>query len=216
MLTVLIFASVYCHATTNQLEFNYGRGSPRGSYHFGDFVNQEGPLGPQWSADFLHKASNYEYLGLGGGHFNSGDDISQAFAPNANSTISLKTTTIMALGRIDLAPSPKLTPYLLLGVGWIRHSLNVTATPLTAWSDTGTTEPRVLVEDSKSTLGYAAGLGLDLALTDRLFIGIEAKYQGSVKRSFGVTPAGQAAIGQTQVTVPLGAILVGAKVGMKY
>jgi len=216
ILGLLMLTSVFCQATTNQLEFNYGRGSPRGSYHFDNFVNQEGPRGPEWSADFLHKMSGFGYLGLGGGHFHSGDDMSETFAPNATSDLVLKTTSIMALGRIDLNPNPKLTPYLLVGVGWVQNTLTVTSVPLITWPDTGTSESRILAEDSKSTLGYEAGFGLDLALTTRLFIGLEAKYQGSVKRSFNLTPAGQAATGQSQVTVPLGAILVGAKVGMKY
>jgi outer membrane autotransporter protein len=113
-------------------------------------------------------------------------------------------TSILALGRIDLSPNPKATPYAIAGVGWVRNSLTVTSAS------------QVLVDDSKSTLGFALGLGMDLALTDRVFLGIEGRYQGSVKHSFDTTPAGQAATGQTQVTVPLGAYLFGAIVGVKY
>ena len=66
-----------------------------------------------------------------------------------------------------------------------------------------------LAEDSKTSLGYAAGLGLDLALNDRLFVGVEAKYQ-TVQRQFDVTPAGPKPPPALRASVPLGAFLLGA------
>lgn len=204
ILGVLILAPVLCYASTNQLEFNYGRGFPRASDDLREAVDQEGPRGPQWSADILHKMSPGLYLGLGGGHFVSADDMSNIFASGASSNQSLKMTSILGLGRIDLGPNPKLTPYAIAGLGWVRTSLAVTS------------GSQVLVDESNSTLGYALGLGMDLPLTDRLYIGIEGRYQNSIKHTFNTTSAGLAATGQSQVAFSSGAYLFSAKVGIKY
>jgi len=214
MLLLLVCSPAW--AVVNKLEYEYGRGSPRGSYHFGDWIKQEGPRGPEWSADFLHESSERVYVGIGGGHFHSGDEVSQTLVPNTDATFSTRMTSILALGRLDLSSNPKLMPYAIVGIGWVRYSLVVQGVPATSWSDTGTSESRTLVDDAKNTVGYTAGLGVDLAVTDRLYIGIDARYQGAVKQHFDTSAAGQVATGTKELTVPLGAFLLGAKVGVKY
>jgi opacity protein-like surface antigen len=106
---------------------------------------------------------------------------------------------------VDLSPPSKLMPYFIAGVGWVENSLSVTAAP-------GGT----LLDDSKSTIGFTTGLGMDYALNDRLFIGIDARYQTSLQRSFDLTPAGQAITGQGSVQTALDVFMLGVKAGVKY
>ena len=52
---------------------------------------------------------------------------------------------------------------------------------------------KLLINDCRrNTLGYATGIGIDYAMSDRLFIGAEARYQSALKRTFALTPQGQA------------------------
>ncbi len=205
-----------CRATVNQIEFNLGRGSPLSSIQAGGSSDRAGSRGTEWSADFLHQANPRLYWGLGGGQFRSNDHVSQTFVPNALSTISSRASTILILSRTDLSFGSKYVPYMIAGVGWTRHSLLVAAVPGAPWTDTGTSESRTLLEESKNTLGYAYGLGLDYALSDGLFIGVEARYQGSLKNTFAFVPTGVAATGQTSVQTSLNLFTAGVKAGFKY
>jgi opacity protein-like surface antigen len=204
LMGALVFVSTTCFAMTNQIEYMQGRGIPRCSVQADGSADQEGTQGAEWSADFLHKAANHFYLGVGGGEFHSGDNVSGTFVSNANTTISSKMTSILALGRIDLSPNPKLVTYAIAGLGWVKNTLSVTSAPTT------------IVDSSKATLGYAAGLGVEFPLSDRLFIGAEARYQGSERQSYQTTPDGTAATGRTSISVPLSVFLLSLKAGFKY
>jgi len=191
-------------ASTNQLDFMWGRGTPLNSIQAQGSAERDGLRGSFWAFDAMHHISNQLYLGVGIGHFTSADNNSATFIPNANSIIDSRKTSSLLLGRMDLIPGGRWVPYAIAGAGWVKNSLTVT-------SDQGT-----LVDDSKSTLGYAGGLGLDLILGDRLLIGIEARYEGSLAQTFGMTPTGVAASGQTGVRTSLNLFLVGLKAGVKY
>lgn len=213
LLTLLVSP---CIATVNQIEFNLGRGSPLSFIQAGGSSDRAGSRGTEWSADFLHQANPRLYWGLGGGQFRSNDNVSQTFVPNAISTLSARSSTILLLSRTDLSSGSKYVPYMIAGVGWTRHSMLIAAVPETSWADTGTSESRTLLEKSKDTLGYAYGLGLDYALTDALIIGVEARYQGSLKNTFDFSPAGVAITGQNNVQTSLNTFTASVKVGFKY
>ncbi|MFA5975150.1 MAG: outer membrane beta-barrel protein [Elusimicrobiota bacterium] len=204
-------------ASENQLEFNLGRGFPSSSIQAGDRSDRVGARGTEWSANLLHHlAGKRAYWGLGGGQFRSNDNVSQTFVPNAFSTITSKATTVLVLLRTDLSAQSRFVPYFIGGLGWAQNSLSVVAVPNSTWTDTGTSESRKLLKDSKNTLGYAYGLGLDYALNDRLLIGVEARYQGSLKNTYEMTPAGAAATGQNSVRAPLNLFATSVKAGIKY
>ena len=203
-LILLLFVQAPCWATVNQLEFNLGRGTPLSSIQAGGSSDREGSRGTDWSADFFHAAGPQVYWGIGGGHFRSNDNVSQTFVPNADSTITSKTTSILILTRADLAPPARTVPYVIAGIGWVRNSLSVTT------SDT------TLIDQSKNTVGFATGLGLDYALSDRFFIGLETRYQYALKRTFDLTAAGSAITGTNSVQTSMSVLTVGVKAGIKY
>jgi len=192
-------------AVVNQIEFNLGRGTPLSSIQAGGSSDRAGARGTEWSADFLHQTGPQVYFGIGGGHFRSDDNVSQTFVPNANSTITSKTTSILLLSRVDLAAPSRMVPYVIAGIGWARNSLSVTAVP------NGT-----ILEDSRDTVGFATGLGMDYALNDRLFIGIEARYQSSLQRTFDLTAVGSSTTGTNSIQTPMNVFHLGVKAGIKY
>jgi opacity protein-like surface antigen len=166
--------------------------------------SQEGSRGTEWSADFLHKTANHVYFGVGGSEFRSKDTVNGSLVPGTTSVTRSKMSSIMGLVRADLNGTPKAQTYLIGGLGWVKHSLSITAD--------GTS----LVNDSKDAFGYMAGIGLDFALNDRLLIGVEGRYQGSVRKEFPLTPEGAAVAHQPSISVPLSVFFVGLKAGIKY
>ena len=206
---LVLLATEACYATTNQIEFSLGRGSPESSIQVGGSAENEGDRGHAWSADWLHQTGPQVYWGLGGGHFNSEDHTSSTFVPvpNTVSTISSRSTSIFLLSRIDLSPSPKLVPYAIVGTGWDRTS--ITASAASAVTTT-------LIDDTHSTLGYMVGVGIDLPLTSHLLIGAEARYEGALQRNFDLTPQGQALTGQGSVQSTMKVFFLNVKAGIKY
>lgn len=216
LFSLLILLTVPCWAEENQIEFNLGRGSPWSSIQAGGSSDRPGARGTEWSADILHQAAPRVYWGIGGGQFRSNDNVSQTFVPNAVSTLSSKATSILILARTDLPSRTKIVPYFIAGVGWVRNSLSVAAVPHSTWADTGTAESRNLLSASRNTVGYMYGIGADYELTSRILIGVEARYQSSLKSTFDWTPAGTAATGQNNVQSSLSVFMAGVKAGIKY
>src|SRR5258706_9459148 len=165
-------------ATVNQIEFNLGRGTPLSSIQAGGSSERAGSRGTEWSADILHSSGSRSYIGLGGGQFRSNDNVSQTFVPNTTSTISSKVSSVLLLTRVDFPSQSRTVLYAIAGLGWARNSLT-----LTDRTGVGT-----LLDESKDTLAYATDIGLDYPLTDRLLIGVEARYQRSLKQKFFLTP----------------------------
>jgi len=200
----LLLAAQTCHAMTNQIEFSLGRGSPESSIQVGGSAENPGDRGHAWSADWLHQNGPYVYWGIGGGHFNSEDHTTTTFVPTKLSILSTRSTSIFLLSRVDLTPPSKLVPYVIFGTGWDRTSISATA---------GSTP---VIDESHSTLGYMAGGGIDWPLTDRLFIGAEARYQSALQRNYDLTPEGQALTGQATVQSTMKVFFLNLKAGIKY
>ncbi len=191
-------------AVENRLEYMYGHGFPKSSVDFGHGSEQEGSSGSEWSADFLHSTSPHVYFGVGGGKFRSKEQSSTALIPSANSSISARMSAVLGLVRVDINANPKVITYLIGGLGWVKHSLVIN-------SDKGT-----IIDVSRDAFGFAGGLGLDYLLNDRLYLGVEGRYQGSVKQSFHTTDLGQSVTGQSSISLPLSVVLVSAKIGVRY
>jgi opacity protein-like surface antigen len=201
---VLLLCSAPVYATTNQLDFTWGRSSPLGTIQAQGSTEQDGLRGTSWSLDALHQTSDRFYLGFGFGHFASAVNNSTTFLANTTTTISSWKTSSLLLGRLDLSKTNHFVTYAIAGLGWVKNSLNVT-------SAQGT-----IVDDSKTTLGYGGGLGLEVLITQALLIGLEARYEGSPEQHFGMTALGTASSGQTDVKTSISVFNVGLKAGIRY
>ena len=213
------FNASLCFAveSDNQVEFYLGHGSPLSTVQASGSSDRAGSQGDVWSADIMHHVNYQFYLGLGGGQFRSSDNVSQTYLPNANSSISTRSSSIFILSHQDLpASSPNLVPYVLGGIGWVRNTLTITAIPVAPWPDTGTSEQRTLMEDSRDSIGIAAGAGMDWTLTSALFFGGEVRYQYALARSFSTTPKGQSTTGQSSASSSMNNLFYSLKLGVKY
>ena len=191
-------------AATNQLDFIWGRGSPRGSIQAQNASEQNGLRGSLWSLDALHPISDDAYLGMGIGHFGSKDNNSAAFIPGSVTTISSSKTSTLLLGRKDLLQGYRFVPYAIAGIGWVKNSLKVS------------TPEGTLVDETKNAFGYVGGLGLDLLMTQRWVLGIEARYEGSPSEAYDLTDYGQATTGLSEFRTPISLFSAGLKIGYKY
>jgi len=184
-----------CRAFQNQLDFNIGRGYPRSSIDIGGGGAEQkaGSRGIMYSGDILHQMGRQIYLGLGVTYFRSRDDVSYTTLTSIQSTNASKRVGYMILSRADLPHSGAIIPYVLGGIGVVRNSLEAAGVPVagSAWSDTGTTEPRVFIHSTKYTFGYTTGFGMDLMLTNALSIGAQVRYEGAYKQNFDVTDEGR-------------------------
>jgi opacity protein-like surface antigen len=204
LLTVILFVSAPAFGTTNQLDFMWGRCSPLGSVQAQGSTEQDGLRGSCWNADALHHVSDRFYIGMGFGQFRSADNNSTTFMANSIATISSRKTSTLLLGRMDLTTTSHFVTYAIAGLGWVQNSLTVN-------SDQGT-----IVDQSRSTFGFSGGLGFDVLVTQALVIGIETRYDGSPAQHFGMTAAGAAATGQTDLRTSADLFSVGLKAGIKY
>lgn len=205
-----LLAAQTCGAATNQIEFGLGHGSPESSIQANGSAESIGDRGTAWWADWLHQAGPQVYWGIGGGQFRSDDHTSSTFVPASNtiSTLSSRSTSILLLSRVDIAPpakpASKWVPYVMAGSGWTRTSI------------AASTASATLIDQSHSTLGYMVGAGIDWLLTDRLYIGADARYQGALQRNYDLTPEGQALTGVGNVQSTVRVLTFSVKAGIKY
>ena len=92
----------------------------------------------------------------------------------------------------------------------------LTATPSTPWSDTGTLEPRTYLDNKQDVLGFMQGLGLEIPLFGKIYVGGDIRYHTSMRRNFSLTPAGIAGTGLTETKAKLNMFLFNAKIGIQY
>src|SRR5258708_148887 len=203
---ILVLMSSSVFATVNQLEFDVGRGTPQSSLQAGGSSERAGSRGTDWSVDSLHHYNDRTSFGFGGGQFRSNDHVSETFIPNTSSTISSKITSILILSKVDFPSQSKMTLYVIAGIGWSKNSILITDR-----TGTGT-----LMDQSHDTMAFATGMGADYPLSDRLVIGVEARYRSSLKRTFDLTPAGRALTGVGSIQSPLNVFTLGVKAGIRY
>ena len=216
LLVLTLLIAPECFAVQNRLEYELGHGDPLSSVQANGSSDRAGSQGTVWSADILHFMGNQFYLGLGGGQFRSGDNVSQTFVPNANSTLSSTSSSILILSRQDVSVNQRFVTYLVAGIGWVKNTLTITAVPVTNWADTGTSEQRTLWDHSRDSIAFAAGAGLDWNLTSSLYAGAEVRYQNALSRNFPTTPVGQATTGQTSTSTSMNNLFYALKIGVTY
>ncbi len=203
-------------AMTNQIDVYFGRATPRSDAGVGQTNDRVGSRGTDWKVEALHKTGPRSYLGIGFGRFRSNQNTSTTFISNSTSLLSSKISSTFLLGRVDLLAAPSYSIYGIAGIGLVRNSLHIAASPSTTWTDTGTSEVRTIVEDAASALGYAGGLGIDVNLTDRIVLGAEARYQGSQKKDFSLTSEGSSLSGASSIHTDISILFMGFKIGLKY
>jgi len=130
----------------------------------------------------------------------AGFDISHAGFGNHDSTellanratqSSADNTTGLVVLRLSY-PKGHFRPYIEGGVGAHHTSLSLDGAPIngTTWSDTGTAEPRTLVDDGHMGAALEGAIGIHIYFTEQFFIGAELKILSLGGKDFTPTPAG--------------------------
>ncbi len=156
-------------------------------------------------------------FGLDLGYTKFGEKTSANLFGNTDTVSSPKSTVILAVGKFNFASEGRLLPYLLGGLGLHISTLKVDGTPTdgSSWPDTHTLEDRKLVDDTRSNVAAALGVGTDIPLTAHLTAGLEARYIYLATTNFNPTRAGQTA-GLTGIHGGTHVIDLIARVGVQF
>jgi len=116
---------------------------------------------------------------------NFGEKTSDVLLPPTRATYQLDSRTFLAAGRLDF-PHEKIRPFIFLGLGFHSSSMEADLEPTAglAWSDTGTTEKRRIIDDSGTAFASALALGADFSVSSAAYIGFEARYSYFGKTTF--------------------------------
>jgi opacity protein-like surface antigen len=116
-------------------------------------------------------------IGIDGSYTHLSDRDTIDLVRGANATSHLSSTVILAIAKLAY-PTGHVRPYVFGGMGTHRTTAFVSAQPFApfTWNDTPTTENRVLLDETKTSLAVGYGVGLDVFFTDEVFVGME--YRG--------------------------------------
>jgi opacity protein-like surface antigen len=152
--------------------------------------------GGTWGGQWIYFFRNNPALGIGidGSSTRLDDRDTLDLVIGKDATSHLHSTIIMAVVKLAY-PTGHVRPYIFGGLGGHRSSVYLAAQPYSSntWADTGTTERRVLVDETKSSLALGYGVGFDVFFTDEVFVGVE--YRGTFlgHDDFDETPGAQSA-----------------------
>jgi opacity protein-like surface antigen len=174
MLTMLV-AGAPLRAESNKLALSLGAGLPTSANSFSDSARVGAAAGVSYlrgvrdrisvggRLNYFNFPANTHRIGVNGGGKVDADSASDAM-------------TLELIGRYDLSPIKRLTPFLVGGIGANYFSQKTKATPAAGslWSNTATQESRTIADDSSMGAAFSVGAGVDMALGDRLGLGFEA------------------------------------------
>ena len=202
------------------VNLNLGTGIPLSTLDLsavGGGSDKIGTAGLAVGGEYLYYLTPLFALGLDGNYSKFGDKNSSKFSPLVDSTVSAKSMVVLAVGKYTIVPEGKILPYLLGGFGLHNSSLKFSASPAAGlvWADTGTRESRVFGDDSASSYALAFGLGVDVPVNERVFIGIETRYQYLGSVTYSANSLGRA-VGVTGVEGATSMVNVFARAGYKF
>jgi hypothetical protein len=189
------------------LSFAFGLAAPLNDVDFspiGGGTANNGDVGPAIGLQYLYLATPRTGWGLEFDYYGRGETDSPGLVPSANAHVFGDTLLILGVVKHSLIESGSVRPYLLLGAGAHRTSTTVDARPFDgfAWSDTGTDEPRRLIDASATGFAASARLGLDFGFADPGVFSLEAGWTMLASAEYGATPQGRA-LGLSGVRGPL-------------
>ncbi len=136
--------------------------------------------GGTWGGQYVYFFKDKPVMGIGIDAFgtNLDDRKTLSLVRGAEASSYLHTRVFLAILKVAF-PTGRLRPYIFGGLGAHRTHTFLSATPYGSftWSDTGTTERRVLIDENKTSLAVGYGIGLDAFITEHFFLG--AEYRGT-------------------------------------
>lgn len=200
--------------------FDFGLASPMsrlGPSSTGGTSARNGATGIRFGGEYLRAMSPQVDAGLSLHYFHRSAIDDYGLVPYGHSVISGDTLMPLAVVKYTLSKRGLARPYLLAGLGANYTSTVVDAEPVDgfSWSDTGTWEPRRLVDDSKWGLASRLALGIDFYHGDPTLVGLEIGWLGVHNDRYAGTPAGRD-LGLDSVKGGLNALSVSIKWGLRF
>jgi len=148
-----------------------------------------GKTGAAYQAQYLYRGNPQSRWSWGGEvmhHASAANTLTNVvmdsyYALNIDYRFKLTSTVYQVLGRYNLSRSRRVTPYLMLGVGFAQQELNVDS----IYRFSGDTRDSKYLSDNAITFAGSLGFGLDYSLTDRWIVGGELRYVRTGQSTFG-------------------------------
>lgn len=179
------------------LSLDFGLAAPLSSVDFsgiGGGSANNGDLGPLIGLQYLYYTSPRIGWGVELNYYDRSQTDSPALVSNSFAHVSGDSLLLLGDLKYALTSEGSVRPYVLLAAGTHRTSTTIDARPNPgfAWSDTGTGEPRRLVDGSSWGAALSVRLGLDFGFADPGVFGLEAGWTGLTNAGYQPTPQGQA------------------------
>jgi opacity protein-like surface antigen len=152
-----------------------------------------GDIGPLIALQYLYQLDRGVGLGAEFDYLGRSHTDSLNLLANAVGQVSGDSVLFMAVGRVLLRKEGNARPYLAGALGAHRTSTVIDAQPLLGfvWNDTGTDEPRRLVDDSAWGLASSVRVGVDFFATSPTILGLELGWTRLGSATYKATTAGQ-------------------------
>ena len=148
--------------------------------------------GAAWGAQYLYYLSPSIAIGADLNVSYNGSRRDDDQIADIDTTARSKAVTEMIIARLAY-PRGRVRPYLFAGLGAHQSSFFLSGKPFpgTTWSNGGT-DSRMLIDEHDTSLALAGGIGLDVFLTESLFLGTELRSTTLGGTKPDISPAGQA------------------------
>ena len=203
------------------LSIDLGLASPMSSIGFsgtaGGGKTGNGDVGPAIGFQYLYFSSPRIGWGLEFHNYDRAAASSTNPLPSADSRVFGDTVLLLGVVKISLTERGAVRPFILLGAGAHRTTTVIDSRPFAgyAWSDTGTDEPRRLIDGSAVGPAASVRLGLDFGFADPTVFGLEAGWTGLASARYGATDQGQA-LGITGAAAPLNYFTFAGRWGFSF
>ena len=156
-------------------------------------------------------------VGLQTNILDAGKKDSDHLITNTNTTTKLSALEFLAVVRLSYRNEHAFRPYWLMGGGLesTRFQLEGTPQPGSVWSNTGTAEHRVLVDDRKTAIALALEGGFDYRFSDALGLGAFLGFHLQSRQSYQPTASGQA-MGMSDVSGGFPGIMLGLSGAFRF
>ncbi len=203
-----------------QFSIDFGLAAPVSRIDFSDIgggTGNDGDVGPLIGFQYLYSLDPHWAAGIDFNYFHRATTDSYGLLPNSDSNVAGNDVVALALVKFDFLPQDRVQPYAAAGVGIARNSMTVDATPNPgfAWSDTGTDEPRRLVDGSAWAAAYSLRAGLDFLTYWSTVLSFELGWTHVASATYDATSSGRA-LGLGGVSAGVDAITVAGRWGWRF
>lgn len=173
-----------------------GAGGSSSEYDFNGPENDPvSGVGGAYGAQYFYTLTDHPSVAIGADIAVSPNGTREAddLLGGVDTDARLKSVVGMAIARLQF-PRGTWRPYVFGGIGAHHSSLELSGRPRSGatWPNGGS-DPRMLVDQEKTSVVLGTGVGIDIFVTERAFLGFELRNAWLLGLDTGLTAAGTAA-----------------------